>query len=229
MINGIAPFAWILLGAVIVLLPGIVMLLGRGGPRDERGRRMFQFRPVRRVCGLLLVCLGCVSGLLALSLVQFVRLTTDQPVARIDIRQQAEGQFQVNANAPGIGDKQYVLYGDQWQIDARVVRWKLPALMAGVPPLYRLERLSGRYSDAAREATATRSVHPLDDWPAPDLGSLKKSFPNWFPFVDVQFGSGAYMPLFDGARYQVFMDPRGALFIRPDGEATAEGLKRLGW
>jgi len=98
-----------------------------------------------------------------------------------------------------------------------------------VPPLYRLERLSGRYSDAAREATATRSVHSLDDWPAPDLGSLKKSFPNWFPFVDVQFGSGAYMPLFDGARYQVFMDPRGALFIRPDGQATAEGLKRLGW
>jgi len=229
LINGIAPFAWILLGAVIVLLPGIVMLLGRGGPRDERGRRMFQFRPVRRACGLLLVCLGCVSGLLALSLVQFVRLTTDEPVARIDVRQQAEGQFEVNASAPAIGTRQYVLYGDQWQIDARVVRWKLPALMAGVPPLYRLERLSGRYSDAAREATATRSVHPLDDWPAPDLGSLKKSFPNWFPFVDVQFGSGAYMPLFDGARYQVFMDPRGALFIRPDGQATVEGLKQLGW
>ena len=132
------------------------------------------------------------------------------------------------ARAPGIGEKQYVLYGDQWQIDARVVRWKLPALMAGVPPLYRLERLSGRYGDAAREAAATRSVHSLDDWPAPDLGSLKKSFPNWFPFVDVQFGSGAYMPLFDGARYQVFLDPR-ALFARPDGQATEEGLKRLGW
>ncbi|CAB3726248.1 Uncharacterised protein [Achromobacter denitrificans] len=229
MINGIAPFVWILLGAVVVLLPGIVMLLGRGGPRDERGRKMFQFRPVRRLFGLMLVLLGCVSGLLALSLVQFFRLTTDEPVARIEVRQQAEGQFQVEASAPGTGTRQYVLYGDQWQIDARVVRWKVPALMAGVPPLYRLERLSGRYSDAAREASATRSVHALDDWPAPDLGSLKKNFPNWFPFVDVQFGSGAYMPLFDGARYQVFLDPRGALFIRPDGEATAEGLKRLGW
>lgn len=228
MINGIAPFVWILLGAVVVLLPGLAMLLGRG-PRDERGRKMFQFRPVRRLFGLMLVLLGCVSGLLALSLVQFFRLTTDESVARIEVRQQAEGQFQVTATAPGISPKQYVLYGDQWQIDARVVRWKLPALMAGVPPLYRLERLSGRYSDTAREASATRSVHALDDWPAPDLGSLKKSFPNWFPFVDVQFGSGAYMPLFDGAKYQVFMDPRGALFVRPDGEATAEGLKRLGW
>ncbi|PQZ55271.1 hypothetical protein CQ050_29445 [Achromobacter sp. MYb9] len=229
MINGIAPFVWILLAAVVVLLPGMVMLLGRGGPRDERGRKMFQFRPVRRLFGLMLVLLGCVSGLLALSLVQFFRLTTDESVARIEVRQQAEGQFQVTATASGVSPKQYVLYGDQWQIDARVVRWKLPALIAGVPPLYRLERLSGRYSDVSREASATRSVHALDDWPAPDLGSLKKTFPNWFPFVDVQFGSGAYMPLFDGARYQVFMDPRGALFVRPDGEATAEGLKRLGW
>ncbi len=229
MINGIAPFVWILLGAVVVFLPGIVMLLGRGGPRDERGRKVFQFRPVRRLFGLMLVLLGCVSGLLALSLVQFYRLTTDEVVARIEIRQQAEGQFQITASAQGIGPKQYVLYGDQWQIDARVVRWKVPALIAGAPPLYRLERLSGRYSDAAREASATRSVHALDDWPAPDLGSLKKSFPNWFPFVDVQFGSGAYMPMFDGAKYQVFMDPRGALFVRPDGEATTEGLKRLGW
>ncbi|MGV2907036.1 hypothetical protein [Achromobacter sp. AGC25] len=229
MINGIAPFVWILLAAVVVLLPGMVMLLGRGGPRDERGRKMFQVRPVRRLFGLMLVLLGCVSGLLALSLVQFFRLTTDESVARIEVRQQAEGQFQVTATAPGVSPKQYVLYGDQWQIDARVVRWKLPALMAGVPPLYRLERLSGRYSDVSREASATRSVHALDDWPAPDLGSLKKTFPNWFPFVDVQFGSGAYMPLFDGAKYLVFMDPRGALFVRPDGEATAEGLKRLGW
>ena len=229
MINGIAPFVWILLGAVVVLLPGLVMLLSRGGPRDERGRKMFQFRPVRRLFGLMLVLLGCVSGLLALSLVQFYKLTTDESVARVEVRQQVEGQFQLTTTAPGTGPKQYVLYGDQWQIDARVVRWKLPALMAGVPPLYRLERLSGRYSDVAREATGTRSVHALDDWPAPDLGSLKQSFPNWFPFVDVQFGSAAYMPLFDGAKYQVFMDPRGALFIRPDGDATAEGLKRLGW
>ena len=229
LISGIAPFVWILAGAVIVLLPGLFMLLGRGGPRDERGRRMFQFRPVRRLFGLLLVALGCVSGLLALSLVQFFRLTADTPVALIEVRQQAEGQFLVHASAQGVGNKQYVLYGDQWQIDARVVRWRLPALLAGVPPLYRLERLSGRYQDTARERSATRSVHALDDWPAPDLAQVKRLVPNWLPFVDVQFGSAAYMPMFDGARYQVYLDPRGALFIRPADAATAERLKQLGW
>ena len=132
------------------------------------------------------------------------------------------------ARAPGIGEKQYVLYGDQWQIDARVVRWKLPALMAGVPPLYRLERLSGRYGDAAREAAATRSVHSLDDWPAPDLGSLKKSFPNWFPFVDAVRQRRLHALVRRGPLPGLPGSP-GALFARPDGQATEEGLKRLGW
>jgi len=228
-IDALAPFAWIGLAALIVLLPGLAMLFGRGGPRDEAGRRVFRLRPVRRLFGLLLLALAGVSGLLALSLVQFVRLTDDKPVAEVMVRQQGDGQFQLATRTPDQRMRDYTLYGDQWQIDAKVVRWRLPALLAGVPPLYRLERLSGRYQDTARERSAPRSVHALDDWPAPDLAQVKRLVPNWLPFVDVQFGSAAYMPMFDGARYQVYLDPRGALFIRPAAAATAERLKQLGW
>lgn len=221
---------WIALAATVVLLPGLVMLLGKGGPRDNRGRRLFRIRPLRRLCGLSLVCLGCVSGLLALTLVQFYRLTNDEPVALVQVRQDGDGRFQVTTVPTGTSNEQhYILYGDQWQIDARVIRWRLPALMAGVPPLYRLERLSGRYSDAEKERSGARSVYALDDWAAPDLVAFKRAFPNWLPFVDVQFGSGAYMPLFDGASFQVYLDPRGALFIRPNTSETETGLKRLGW
>src|SRR5690606_28747603 len=42
-------------------------------------------------------------------------------------------------------------------------------------------------------------------------------------------GSAAYMPMFDGARYRVYMDPRGAVVIRPEGEATEQRLRELGW
>ncbi|MFQ6704920.1 hypothetical protein OMF50_01680, partial [Bordetella pertussis] len=192
-------------------------------------RRVFRLRPVRRLFGLLLLALAGVSGLLALSLVQFVRLTDDKPVAKVMVRQQGDGQFQLATRTPDQRMRDYTLYGDQWQIDAKVVRWRLPALLAGVPPLYRLERLSGRYQDTARERSAPRSVHALDDWPAPDLAQVKRLVPNWLPFVDVQFGSAAYMPMFDGARYQVYLDPRGALFIRPADAVTAERLKQLGW
>lgn len=230
MINGFAPFVWMALAALVVVLPGLALLFGRGGPRDASGRRVFRLRPVRRLFGALLIALAGVSAMLALTLVQFLRLTTDTPVASVQIHEQAPGRFLLTAQAPpDAAPRTYPMSGDQWQIDAKVVRWRLPALLAGAPPLYAFERISGRYSDVARERSEPRSVHALGDWPVPDLAVLKRVFPNWLPFVDVQYGSAAYMPMLDGARYTVFMDARGAVVIRPDGQATEEALRRSGW
>jgi len=228
-INGFAPFVWMALAALVVLIPGMVLLFGRGGPRDASGRRVFRLRPIRRLFGVLLIALAGVSAMLALTLVQFVRLTTDVPVATVTMHEQTPGQFLVTTDVPGKGERIYPLSGDQWQIDAKVVRWRLPAMLAGAPPLYAFERLSGRYRDVEQEKTAARSVHDLSDWPVPDLAQLKKVFPNWLPFVDVQYGSAAYMPMVDGARYQVYMDPRGGVVIRPDGQMTEDALRQQGW
>lgn len=230
MINGFAPFVWMALAALLVSVPGMVLLFGRAGPRDAHGRRMFRLRPVRRLFGALLLALAVVSALLALTLTQFLRLTTDTPVARVQIHEQAPGRFLLTAHAPpDAAAREYPLAGDQWQIDGKVVRWRLPALLAGVPPLYAFDRISGRYRDIERERSEPRTVHALHDWPVPDLAALKRVFPNWLPFIDVEYGSAAYMPMMDGARYQVFMDPRGAIVIRPDGQATEEALRQAGW
>jgi hypothetical protein len=229
LIDGMAPTVWILVAAAVGVLIGLGLSFGKGGPRDARGRRQFRLRPVRRLMGLLVLALACVSGMLGLTLYQFFRLTSDVPVARVALRQQGPQQFVAAAELPGAAPREFALRGDEWQIDARVVRWRLPALLAGVPPLYRLDRLSGRYADPAADQSSPRTVYALGPTGIPDLGRLKQHFPNWLPFVDVQYGSAAYMPMFDGARYGVFLDPRGALFIRPDDEATAAGLKQRGW
>lgn len=229
MINGFAPFVWMALVALFVLIPGAVLLLGRGGPRDASGRKLFRLRPIRRLFGALLIALAAVSGLLALTLVQFVRLTTDVPVASVYMQQQTPQSFLVTTLVQGQDEQRYPLTGDQWQIDAKVIRWKLPALLAGVPPVYAFERLSGRYEDLQQEKTSIRSVHDLSDWPVPDLAVLKRVFPDWLPFVDVQYGSAAYMPMVNEGRYQVYVDPRGGVVIRPEDQATRDALRERGW
>ncbi|OZI66334.1 hypothetical protein [Bordetella genomosp. 11] len=230
MIEGVAPSVWIAVVTIAALLIGFGLFLGKGGPRDAQGRRRFRLRPVRRLFGLLVLALACVSGMFAATLYQFFRLTADEPVARIALRERAPRQFVATAQWPGSkAPEDFPLRGDEWQIDARVVRWRLPALLAGVPPLYRLERLSGRYADPVADQSEPRTVYALGPPGMPDLGRLKQRFPGWLPFVDVQYGSAAYMPMFDGANYRVFMDPRGGLFIRPDDAATADALKQRGW
>ena len=111
------------------------------------------------------------------------------------------------------------MYGDDWRLEAVVLKWKLPALLAGVPPLYRLDRLSGRYDDPAQEAEAPRSVIGFGEAGAFDLPALSKQYPRWLPEVDTVYGSGAFLPLVDQGHYSVSLMRIGALVARPD-EAT---------
>jgi len=104
-----------------------------------------------------------------------------------------------------------------------VLKWKLPALLAGVPPLYRLDRLSGRYDDPAQEATAPRTVIGFDDAGSFDLVKLGREYPQWLPEVDTVYGSGAFLPLVDGGHYSVSLMRTGALVARPDA-ATGEQI-----
>jgi len=55
------------------------------------------------------------------------------------------------------------LRGDEWQIDARVLKWRGMAVLIGFDTLYRLDRLSGRYRDITQERIGLRTVHSLSE------------------------------------------------------------------
>lgn len=224
----VAPFLWIALLAVVLAVPGMIMLLSSGRRRAAHERRP-RLRPVRRLIGLLMVLLAAALGLLAVSVVQYARLLSDAPVGTISFVRNQPQQFIATLDLPNVGQRTFPLNGDAWQLDARVVRWRLPALLAGMPPLYKVERLSGRYEDIDQERSAPRSVHDLRAFPTPDVGALKRRFPAWLPFVDVQVGSAAYLPMLDGGTFRLFMDPRGALFARPADPKTEALLRDAGW
>jgi len=228
----IAPFLWIALVAFILAVPGGIMLFGSGDGDGQWPPRR-RFRPVRRMMGLLLLLLAIVTTLLAFTMYRYLQLFTDRPVALVELHQEAPQRFRatvmmsdVSGRDPGV--RHYILHGDAWVIDARVLRWQLPAALAGVPSLYSLDRISGRYDDLEQERTATRSVHALHDSPLPDLFSLKRDFPRWLPFVDARYGSATWMPMFDKARYLVLFNDRGGLLARPADTRSAERLDELG-
>jgi hypothetical protein len=147
-------------------------------------------------------------------------LAQESPVVDIDARILSPQRWALTLSWPDGSTRQVQLSGDDWRVEAVVLKWKLPALLSGLPPLYRLDRLSGRYDDAEQEATAPRTVisfRPADGF---DLLGLKRSYPQWLPEVDTVFGSGAYLPLVDEGHYSVSLLRTGALVARPD-EATA--------
>jgi len=142
-------------------------------------------------------------------------LNEEAPVLDIDARILSPQRYLLVLHWPDGAIRSVPVSGDAWRVEARVLKWKLPLL----PPLYRLDRLSGRYDDANDEMHAPRTVVDFREAGDLDLLDLHKQYPRWVPDVDVLFGSGAYLPLVDQGHYSVSLMRTGALVARPD-EAT---------
>jgi len=193
-------------------------------------RRMRQVKLVRGTLYLLfggvVALLGVAAGLVATNLVTYARLTHEQEAARVTTRQLGERQFAVSVLAPGRPPQHFQVRGDEWQIDARVLKWRALGTVLGFDTVYRLERLSGRYGDLQSERTAPRTVYELAADRGVDFWSVARRYPRYLPFADALYGSAAYVPMAEGAEYVVAVSARG-LVVRPANDAARQAVG--GW
>ncbi|MGN2243535.1 hypothetical protein ACFWZU_08510 [Frateuria sp. GZRR33] len=206
---------WIL--AALALLFALVQLAALG--RRLRARRPFAaiLRTLFLLVGLGLAVLLAGAGW---SLRGYRLLGEEAPVVSVDARILSPQRWALTLTWPDGQRRDVALAGDAWRIEALVLKWKLPAVLAGLPPLYRLDRLSGRYDDPADEMSAMRTVVDFREAGDGDLVTLARAHPDWLPMVDTVYGSGAYLPLVDGGHYTVSLMRTGALVARPDDETA---------
>ena len=228
---------WWIAPAVVGVL-GLVLLL-KGLAALFRGR--FVGGLLGGGLGAALMATATVAALLALDVQTYARLTYERPVATVQIRQLGPQYFEATVIQAGRGEDApsatnlYPLHGDEWRIEAQVLKWKPWANVLGLDAQYRLDRLSGRYRLIEQEINAERSVHPLsggDAGPAwlpwrLDAWELARRNRRYVDAVDTLYGGAAYMPMADGARYEVWITQSG-LIARPANEA-ARAASAGGW
>lgn len=194
------------------------------------------FRRLRRVqlvsgtmymlLGILILLAAGMSALVAMNLYTYARLTHEQEAARVSIRQLGQRHYVVSVQPGKAPPRHYEMRGDEWQVDARVLKWSAMGSLIGLDTVYRLERLSGRYSDITLERNAQRTVYSLADDPGLDIWSLLNKHYRYVPFADALYGSAAYVPMAEGAEYTVSVSASG-LLVRPGNEAAKKALG--GW
>jgi hypothetical protein len=204
------------------------MISGFGVRRRWRERHRFSacHRSLWTMVFFLLALLGAFS---ASALLGYRRLTTETLLATLEARQLGPQRFNVRIDYPDGSHRNVGLAGDQWQLDARVIKWEPRAVMLGAPALYRLDRISGRYANTAQESESERSAVALDESNPFDLLDLKRRFPRWLPWIDADYGSAAYLPLVDGGSYTISLAPAGGLVARPADASTEQKLRDAGW
>lgn len=194
-------------------------------------RHIRRRRPVRATGslagGVASAALGGASVLLAFSYYGYGRLVGEQLVSRLEFSQTLPGEYVARLMVEGEPDRLLELRGDEWQMDARVVNWKPPATLLGLDPIYQLDRLSGRYSDVDDEMSEERTVHALSEELALDVWRVARKFPVLMPGVDAYYGTATYLPMADGAKFEVTLS-RTALLARPVNDAAREAVGSWG-
>jgi hypothetical protein len=205
--------------AIIILLAlfGLLLML-------LACQRLFRARFVAAagsaLASIALLAIAALLFVVSLNLHTYARLTHERPVAEIVFEARGPQQYRATlAEVPSGRMQLFTLAGDEWQLDARVLKWRSWANLLGLDARYRLERISGRYRDIERERSARRTVYPLSENPGLDLWLLSTRYPRWLSFVDAVYGSATYMPMADGARYEISITQSG-LIARPKNPAA---------
>ncbi|MEX0623820.1 multidrug transporter [Saccharospirillum sp.] len=201
----------------LLVLPGLVLayialrlLLRRGWIRGF----------VRGALGVV-----CLVGLLIISLFMFDlaayrAFTRETVVATVSFRRQGEQAYEVNLETNQDQQRRsLVLNGDEWQLDARILIWSGPLVVLGMEPVYRLDRITGRYQSLEQELNAPRTVIDLR---AGALWSVSM-VSDWLPWISARFGSSVYLPMVDNGLFEVGLGAQG-LVARPVNEPAREAL-----
>jgi hypothetical protein len=179
---------------------------------------------LRGMTGIIFVVMAMTVGLVAWDIYSYKQLLSEQSVCNVSFQKLDEQHFIATLTDKQGKAHQFNLRGDQWQIDARIIKWNGLLARWGVKPAYRLDRISGRYFDLEKETSAARTAHAIKASPqGVDLWLLLNKHANWLSAVDAIYGSATYLPMKDKANFEVTLSNTG-LVARPINDAAREAV-----
>jgi len=153
----------------------------------------------------------------------YQRLSYEQPAGELQLSRVADRRFDAVLSYPDGERANFPLRGDEWQVDARVLKWHAFANLVGFDAAYRLERISGRYSNIEDERIQPRTVYELHSPGRIDPWELIHRYRAWVPWMDALYGSATFLPMADGALYEIKVSQSG-LVARPLNQAAREAV-----
>jgi hypothetical protein len=175
---------------------------------------------------LVLILLSVCAALIVANLRTYQRLTLEQPAGELQLNRTGERQFNAVLTYPSGEHANFELHGDEWQVDARVLKWHAFANMLGFDTAYRLDRISGRYTRIEDEQAQARTVYALNPPQRIDPWDLVHRYHSWVPWMDALYGSATFLPMADGALYEIKVSQSG-LIARALNQAARDAV--AGW
>jgi hypothetical protein len=208
--------------ALIVVCALLGLLFFVASIRRLRRRRVMGGMAHGAAALIFLLAAAC-AVLIGSNLRSYQRLSYEQPAGELQLSRIGERQFDAVLSYPDGDRANFPLRGDEWQVDARVLKWHAFANLIGFDAAYRLERISGRYSHIEDERAQPRTVYELHAPGRIDPWELIHRYRSWVPWMDALYGSATFLPMADGALYEIKVSQSG-LVARPLNQAAREAV-----
>ena len=179
---------------------------------------------MKGTAGLLLIGGAVYLSLFALNLFSYHELREGRPIATVSFRNTAPQTYIATVSQPSGESRDFQLKGDLWQLDARIVRWKGLLALFGFAPGYELDRIQGRYLALEDERSRERTVYEIaSDHIGVDVWASARD--GWSMVVDARYGSATYLPMADGAIFEVRLESSG-LVGKPLNGSAQQAISR---
>lgn len=162
----------------------------------------------------LLLAVAALLGTLALATQGYQALTHEEVAATVELQPEGPQRFRVHVRTADGRTKEFQLAGDEFYVDAHILKWKPYANIIGLHTAYELDRVTGRYRRLGDEQSAPRTVYGLAQEKPVDLFALRRRYTALAPLVDAEYGSATFVPADRRQLLEVRVSTTG-LLIRP--------------
>jgi hypothetical protein len=211
--------------AIIVAFALLGLLFLIASVRRLRRRRLLSGM-AHGATGIIIALACACAALIGLNLLTYQRLSAEQAAGELQLARTGDKQYSAVLSYPNGEKTSFALSGDEWQVDARLLKWTAFANLLGFDAAYRLERISGRYTHIEEERSQPRTVYELASPGRIDPWELAHRYHRFVPWVDAMYGSATYLPMSDGALYSITVSQSG-LLARPLNQAARQAVS--GW
>jgi hypothetical protein len=166
--------------------------------------------------GALLLSLSALSATLGASTHGYTALTREAVAMTVTTVPTGPRSFQAYVEFPDGRDTTVTVQGDQFLVDAHILKWRYVGNLLGLHTQYELDRLTGRYIDIEEERRLPRTVHSLKSDKPVDLFELAQRYALLSLLVDAEYGSATYTEVRRPARFHVLVSTTGLMVREVD-------------
>ena len=208
-VSGLVDSTWLYAAAGLALL-GLLLVLGSVVA-------LLRLRPFRflwrLLAGVVALLIGALAALVAIGTAGYRELMQETIAATVRVEPLAPQRFRVVVRLPDGREASHDLAGDEFYIDAHILKWKPTANLVGLRTAYELDRIAGRYQSVKDELVSPRTVIALGTDKPVDFFTLRQRYIVLAPLVDAQYGSASFVPVTRPTELEVRVSPTG-LMIR---------------